>query len=632
MSILNCDNISLSYGTKEIIKNITFSLNDGEKMGIIGVNGAGKSTLLNIICGKTEPTTGTVSIRKDCTVGMLNQIIDTDFIGKTVYEYAVSAFESLIRTERELEELADRLKDDPSLTDQYTSRLYDFKLKGGAEYKTKTKSFLARFGFRADMYDFPAENLSGGQRTRLALATLLLTDSKLIILDEPTNHLDIETVEWLEDYIRSSSAAFMIVSHDRFFLDRVTTTTLEIENLTATKYQGGYSEFKEKKRKLTEDAAKHYEQQQKEIKRLEAFIENQRKWNRERNIIAAESRQKAIDRMVKFEKPKAPPKSINIVVQSVSGSSDVLSVRHLSKSFDGNSLFSDLSFELKKGDRMLVIGPNGCGKSTLLKIINGQLKADSGVCELGYSQTVGYYDQEIQQLNPANTVIEELLETDPDMTTGDARNRLAQYGFYGDDVFKEVCLLSGGEKARLSICKLVMQSVSFLILDEPTNHLDIPSKEILENALLSYGGTILAVSHDRYFIRSLSTRILEIDKIGFADGYAVFNGGYDAYIARRRKQSAPTVTEAAPESAAKSDYLAAKREKSQKRSEMKRYAFLGKEIERLEKREKEIEVAMLEKSSDYKLLSELSDETARIKETLECYYEEYFALAEEYGE
>lgn len=632
MSILSCDNISLSYGTKDIIKNITFSLNDGEKMGIIGVNGAGKSTLLNIICGKTEPTSGTVSIRKDCTVGMLDQMIDTDFIGKTVYEYAVSAFESLIRTEHELEELADRLKDDPSLTDQYTSRLYDFKLKGGSEYKTKTKSFLARFGFRADMYDFPAEKLSGGQRTRLALATLLLTDSKIIILDEPTNHLDIETVEWLEDYIRSSSAAFMIVSHDRFFLDRVTTTTLEIENLTATKYQGGYSEFKEKKRKLTEDAAKHYEQQQKEIKRLEAFIENQRKWNRERNIIAAESRQKAIDRMVKLEKPKAPPKNINIVVQSVSGSSDVLSVRHLSKTFDGNNLFSDLSFELKKGDRMLVIGPNGCGKSTLLKIINGQLKADSGVYELGYSQTVGYYDQEIQQLNPANTVINELLETDSDMTTGDARNRLAQYGFYGDDVFKEVYLLSGGEKARLSICKLVMQSVSFLILDEPTNHLDIPSKEILENALLSYGGTLLAVSHDRYFIRSLATRILEIDKIGFPNGYTVFNGGYDAFMAHRRKQTAPTMTESAPESAAKSDYLAAKREKSQKRSDMKRYAFLGKEIERLEKREKEIQAEMLEKASDYKLLSELSDESAKTKETLESYYEEYFALAEEYGE
>jgi len=632
MSILNCENISLSYGTKDIIKNITFALNDGEKLGIIGVNGAGKSTLLNIIYGKTEPTSGMVSIRKDCPIGMLDQMIDTDFVGKTVYEYAISAFDSLIKAEKELDGLASRLKDDPQLSDHYSAKLYDFKLKGGAEYKTKTKSFLARFGFRADMYDFPAEKLSGGQRTRLALATLLLSDNKIIILDEPTNHLDIETVEWLEDYIRSSSAAFMIVSHDRFFLDRVTTSTLEIENLTATKYTGAYSEFKEKKRKLIEDTAKHYELQQKEIKRLEAFIENQRKWNRERNIIAAESRQKAIDRMVKLEKPKAPPKNINIAIQSISGSTDVLSVRGLSKSFDGNLLFKDLSFELKKGDRMLIIGPNGCGKSTLLKIINGQLKADSGVYETGYSQTIGYYDQEIQQLDPANTVIEELLSTDSEMTLGDARNRLAQYGFYGEDVFKEIHLLSGGEKARLSICKLVQRNVSFLILDEPTNHLDIPSKEILENALLTYGGTLLAVSHDRYFISTLATKILEINKSAYPSGYIVFSGTYSAFSSKRVQQSTASAVNTPTESAAKADYIAAKREKSQKRSNQKRYAFLGTEIERLEKRQKDIEAEMAEKAADYKAVAALSDESEDIKTTLEKYYDEYFTLAEEYGE
>ena len=631
MSILTCDNISLSYGTKEIIKNISFSINDGEKLGIIGVNGAGKSTLLKIISGRIEPTSGSVNIRKDCGVGMIDQIIDADFIGKTVYEYAVSAFEQLIAAEKELEELSKKLADNPSLSDAYAAKLYDFKLKGGSEYKTKTKSFLARFGFRADLYDFPAEKLSGGQRTRLAIAALLLSDNKILILDEPTNHLDIDTVEWLEEYIRSSSSTFLIVSHDRFFLDRVTTSTLEIENLTAVKYTGGYTEFKEKKRKLVEDSQKHYELQQKEIKRLEAFIENQRKWNRERNIIAAESRQKAIDRMVKLEKPKAPPKSINIAIQSVSGSSDVLSVRGLEKSFDGKNLFSNLSFELKKGDRMLVIGPNGCGKSTLLKILNGQLKSDRGVYELGYSQTVSYYDQEIQQLNPANTVFDELLSADPEMTVTEARNRLAQYGFYGEDVFKEVYLLSGGEKARLSICKLVLQNVSFLILDEPTNHLDIPSKEILENALLSYGGTLLAVSHDRYFIRLLATKILEIDKNGYDSGYTVFNGSYDAFC-EKRKKNRQEERETPVESAAKSDYLTAKREKSQKRSEQKRYAFLGKEIERLEKRQKEIETEMMEQASDYKAVTALSIESSNIKDTLEQYYEEYFILAEEYGE
>ncbi len=629
MSILNLDNISLSYGTKEIINNITFALNDGEKLGVIGVNGAGKSTLLNIIAGKTEPTSGSVSIRKDCTVGMLEQLIDSAFSGKTVYEYAVSAYQKLIDAEAELDDISSRLKDSPELSDLYSSKLYDFKLKGGSEYKTKTKSFLARFGFREDMYTFPADKLSGGQRTRLALAALLLTDSKIIILDEPTNHLDIDTVEWLENYIRSSSATFIIVSHDRFFLDRVTNSTLEIENLTATKYNGSYSVFKEKKQKLTEDAAKHYELQQKEIKRLEAFIENQRKWNRERNIIAAESRQKAIDRMVLLEKPKAPPKSIKIAINSVSGSTDVLSVRNLSKRFDKNRLFENLSFEIKKGDRLVVIGPNGCGKSTLLKIISGQLKADSGVYEFGYSQTVGYYDQEIQQLDNSNTVIEELLSTDSEMTVGNARSILAQYGFIGEDVFKEIHLLSGGEKARLSICKLVQKNVSFLILDEPTNHLDIPSKEILENALCAYGGTVLAVSHDRYFIKSLATKILEIDKNGYDHGYFLFNGGYDSFMQKRVKRTAVQASDAKTETASKADFLSAKKEKAQKRANKKRYEFLQSEIERLEQLEKQIDTEMIEKATDYKAVTALSEKLTDTKNTLEEYYEEYFALAEE---
>lgn len=627
MSILVCSDISLSYGTKEILKNVSFSVNEGEKVGIIGVNGAGKSTLANIIAGRTQPTSGSVYIPGDVSVGMLSQRTEDDFRGKTVYGVAVSSFAELVKTESRLDDMLSRLSERPSLISEYEKLRHDFEIKGGNEYKTKVKSMLARFGFPKETWDSDAGMLSGGQKTRLALASLLMSGKDVIILDEPTNHLDVDTVEWLESFVSSSSKTFLIISHDRYFLDRVTNVTVEIEYLTATRYTGGYTAFKEKKKQLAEIQEKHYELQQKEIKRLEAYIKNQIRWGREKNFIAAKSRQKAVDRIERIEKPKAPPKSMKLSIHTTASSHSVLSVRNLSKSFGSLRLFENLSFEVTKGERVVIIGANGCGKSTLLKIINGIVEPDTGVCEPGYSQVIGYYDQEVQLLDENNTVLDELLEAEPSLLPVEARTILGSYGFRGDDAFKRVNVLSGGERARLSIAKLVLKNVSFLILDEPTNHLDIPSKEAFEDALASYEGTILAVSHDRYFINTLATRIIEIDKNGYNAGYSDFRGNYAEFLEKRVK-NAPK-SEESKVGSSKAEFENAKKEKAKSKAREKRYAFLTDEIPRIECRLEELEKEMAEKASDYVRVGEIDAEMTSLRETLDGYYDEYLLLEEE---
>ena len=627
LSIITCDNVSLFYGTDCILKNVSFSVNAGERLGIIGVNGAGKSTLASIVAGKTEPTSGSVYVRNDRTVGMLSQRVEDDFRGKTVYEAAVSSFAHLAKAEEELETLLARAERYPSALSLYEKQRHDFELKGGNEYKTRVRSMLARFGFGADMRDFPADSLSGGQKTRLALAALLISEKDIVILDEPTNHLDTDTVEWLEDYILGSKSTFIIISHDRYFLDRVTTDTLELENLTAAKYTGSYSQFAEKKRAATETRQKHYELQQKEIKRIEAYIENQIRWGREKNFIAAKSRQKLLDKIERIEKPKAPPKSVRIDIHSATSSFSVLSVRHVSKSFGELKLFGDMSFDISRGERVMLIGANGCGKSTLLKIINGALEPDSGVCEFGYGQAVGYYDQEIQLLDEENTVLDEMLSADETLIPVRARTILGAYGFTGDDAFKKVNVLSGGERARLSIAKLVLKKTSLLVLDEPTNHLDIPSKEAFETALEAYEGTVLAVSHDRYFINRLGTRIIEIDASGYEKGYFDYRGDYAAFLAHRVKTDRPKET--VKETAGKADYENSKKKKSERRSKEKRLAFLKAETERLEKRARDAEAEAAANPTDYKLLASLDEELRGLRATLDGLYDEYLILEEE---
>ena len=479
MSILTCDNISYAIGVKEILSDVTFAVNQGSKVGVIGVNGAGKSTLFSLLRGALDPTGGAVYLQKDTSLDCLEQINDNKQFERSIYETALEAFDHLMLMEEQLDALHRRIEaGDESAMDRFTELNESYLRKGGNEYRGKTAAILKKFGFSENEFGESAKYLSGGQKTKLLLARLLLKEADIILLDEPTNHLDIEAIEWLENFVRNSKKTFLIVSHDRFFLDRVTTDTLEIEHGKCRMHSGNYSAFREKKRQLQEAQLKHYEQQQKEIKRIEAFIENQRRWNREKNIIAAESREKALARMVKIEKPKNAPKSISFqIASSTSSAKEVLSVRELSKGYGGTALFDKLSFEMRHGDRLFVVGANGSGKSTLLKILTGRETADSGIFEAGYNQSIGYYDQEQQLLDSENTVLDEIWGVYADKSMSQVRGMLASFGFYGEDVFKQVAVLSGGERARLSIAKMISCGVSLLILDEPTNHLDIASRK-----------------------------------------------------------------------------------------------------------------------------------------------------------
>lgn len=632
MSILVCDSISLAYGVKDVLCDITFAINESSKVGIIGANGAGKTSLFKIICGAENPTAGKVFLTKGVSVGFLEQLNDSVRLEKNVLDTALDAFSPLIALENEIEELHKKLDSgDENIIAAYTAASERYHLHGGYEYRAKTRSFLINVGFTEEMLSMSATMLSGGQKTRLLLVALLLREPDIILLDEPTNHLDIEAVTWLENFIKSSRKTFLIISHDRFFLDNITTDTLEIEHNKATMYSGSYSIFKEKKEKLREDMLKHYELQQKEIKRIEAFIENQRKWNRERNIIAAESRQKMLDRMEKIEKPKDAPKAINFSLASTTSRSfDVLSVRGLSKSFPQKKLFENLSFEVHYGERLFVLGNNGCGKSTLVKILTSREKQDSGVFELGYNQTIGYYDQDQQLLDLNSTVIEELWSAYGEKTITEIRNFLARFGFYGEDIYKGVAVLSGGERARLSIAKMIMNGVSLLILDEPTNHLDIPSKETLEFALKEYNGTILCVSHDRYFISSLATHILEISPVCNEAGYALYNGGYKTYLAEKQIAASLPLESDEVKSPGKEDFLAAKKEKSRKRFIATRIPAIESEISEKEKRLKAIdELKNGDAATNFVLLNQLYEEEESIKSLLDLLYDELLTLEEE---
>lgn len=624
MSIIVCDGVSLSYGADIILEKIDFSVNAGDKVGVIGVNGAGKSTLFSIIRGKLDTTSGDLFLSAGTTIGCLEQINDAHRFNCTIYEAAVSAFDHLISLENEIAELHDRMENgDESVIKSFVNSNERFNLLGGNEFRGKTKSMLAKFGFTEEDHGKNADSLSGGQKTKLLLVKLLLSDPDIMLLDEPTNHLDAQACEWLENYILSSKKTFLIISHDRYFLDKTTNKTLEISHGVSEMYEGNYTTFREKKKALDEAKLKHYNLQQKEIAQLEAFIENQRKWNREKNIIAAESRQKTIDKMVKLEKPKEKERGINFSIShSGAMSHDVLSVRGISMSYPGKELFNDLSFELKRGERLFVIGANGCGKSTLIKILTGRETQKSGVFELGYNQTIGYYDQEQQLLDQSSTVIDEIWNVYSDKTNTEIRSMLARFGFRGEDVFKSISVLSGGERARLSIAKMVACGVSLLILDEPTNHLDIDSREMLESALLEYDGTVITVSHDRYFIKNLATAILEIDKNGFDAGYSFKKCGYDDFLKKRIKNTAAAVK--VETGAGKADFEEAKQRKNRFRSAKARYAAAEKEIAVLEEELSEIRKKANDQSitSDYVALNALYEAERERDEKIESLYEE----------
>ncbi len=629
MIAISFSDVTLEFGTDVILENISFSLNEGDKLGIVGVNGAGKSTLFKIIRGDYTATSGSFYISKDKTIGMLEQ--NTGLEGEsTILEEMLRSFGSLIEDERRLEELQKQLEATPAdslLISQYTSLADRFRQAGGYEFRSRCKGILKNLGFDEAFHDLKISSLSGGQKTRLALARLLITSPDILMLDEPTNHLDIETLAWLEDFLSSYRGTLLVISHDRYFLDKVSDKTLEIENTHAELYNGNYSRYVELKRENREIRERQYKNQQKEIARIEAYIEQQRRWNRERNIIAAESRQKALDRMVKIDRPDALPDKIRLqFTKSGESGNDVLTVKNLAKSYPGKPLFSDVSFLLKKREHLFIAGPNGCGKSTLIKILAERLAPDAGSYEYGYNVIMGYYDQENQNLDPDNTVLDELWDCYETRTQTEIRSALALFLFKGDDIEKKVSVLSGGEKARLTLCKLILSKMNLLILDEPTNHLDINSREALENALAEFDGTIIAVSHDRYFIQKLATRVLDLGSKPALD----YIGSYDEYRSWRARSTA-AAEEKAEESMteAKEQYLKAKNKASEER---RLKARIRKNAEETKKLEAELETVLADlengDGSDYVRVNELYERQQQLEERLMELYEE----AEELGE
>ena len=529
--ILSCQNISKSFGTDEILKNVSFHIEANEKAAIVGINGAGKSTLLKIIMQKETPDTGDVILAKDATIGYLAQYQDVSG-HRTIYEEVLDAKKNIIEMEERLRGMEAQMnaltgQELEALLDGYHRLSHEFELLGGYTYRSEVTGILKGLGFSESEFDRQMSELSGGQKTRVSLGKLLVTKPDVLLLDEPTNHLDMESIRWLEGFLMNYKGAVVIVSHDRYFLDRVVTKVVEIFQHQGYVYQGNYTEFAKKKAKIREDLLKQYYNQQREIKHQEEVITKLKSFNREKSIKRAESREKMLDKIERLEKPTDENTDIHIVLEpDVTSGNDVLTVEHLRKAFGTHTLFDDLSFEIKRGERVALIGNNGTGKTTILKIINELLLADGGTIVLGSNVHIGYYDQEHQLLHMEKTIFEEIADDYPQLNHTKIRNVLAAFLFTNDDVFKRIADLSGGERGRVSLAKLMLSDANFLILDEPTNHLDITSKEILESALNQYTGTVFFVSHDRYFINQTATRILDLT------GGTIVNyiGNYDYYL------------------------------------------------------------------------------------------------------
>ena len=541
--ILACHNLNKSFGERVIVRDGSFHIEEREKAAFVGVNGAGKSTVLKMIIGEEPLDGGNVILTRGKQLGYLAQQQNLES-GNTVYEELKTAKSDIILLEQQIRSIEQELK---SLSGEalearletYNRLMSEFESKNGYAYESEIVGVLKGLGFQEEEFEKPADTLSGGQKTRVSLGKLLLTNPDILLLDEPTNHLDLNSISWLETYLLNYPGAVFIVSHDRFFLNRVVTKVVEIEHGSIRMYSGNYKAYSDKKRQIRDAQMKEYLNQQREISRQEAVIEKLRSFNREKSIKRAESREKMLNKMTVVEKPLSDVQEIHFSLEPscVSGN-DVLSVEELSKQYDGQTLFSSASFEIKRGEHVAVIGGNGTGKTTLLKILNGLADADSGSFSLGTKVHIGYYDQEHHVLHDRKNIFEEISDDYPSLNNTEIRNTLAAFQFTGDDVFKLVGDLSGGEKGRVSLAKLMLSEANFLILDEPTNHLDITSKEILEQALNDYTGTVLYVSHDRYFINQTASRILELSDQTFVN----YIGNYDYYLEKKEERTAALST------------------------------------------------------------------------------------------
>ncbi len=637
--ILSCQGISKSFGEKVILEDASFHIEEREKAALIGNNGAGKTTLLRIIMEEIHADAGQVVLAKDKRIGYLAQYQDVQG-HLSVYEELLSTKQYIIDMEERLRAMEVQMKNASGeeldrLMNSYTRLTHEFELENGYAYKSELMGVLNGLGFTEEDFTKQVATLSGGQKTRVALGKLLISKPDILLLDEPTNHLDMESIAWLETYLLNYPGAVFIVSHDRYFLDKVVTKVIEIDAGQVRMYAGNYSAYAEKKAQLRDAQYKAYLNQQREIKHQEAVIVKLKSFNREKSIKRAESREKMLNRIQRIDKPIEVQSQMRLSLEPrvVSGN-DVLTVEDLAKSFPQQKLFSNISFQIKRGERVALIGNNGTGKTTMLKILNGLLDADAGSFSLGAKVQIGYYDQEHHVLHAEKTIFEEISDTYPTLTETQIRNMLTAFLFTGDDVFKVISSLSGGERGRVSLAKLMLSEANFLILDEPTNHLDIASKEILEEALNSYTGTVLYVSHDRYFINQTATRILDLTNQSVVN----YIGDYDYYLEKKEELTekyAPTAQEATEEakeetpSEGKLTWQQQKEEQARKRKQENELKKVEKRIEELETRDKEIDDTLVlpDVCTNVGRCAELSREKDKIQAELEELYEKWEELA-----
>ena len=669
--ILSCSNICKSFGENDILKQVSFHIEDHEKAAIVGINGAGKSTLLKVLIGKLNADDGVVTWAKGASIGYLAQHQDLEG-AETIYDALLEVKKPVIQMEARIRSLELEMKSASgdeleTKLSEYSRLNHEFEMAYGYSYQSEITGVLKGLGFTEDEFSKPITALSGGQKTRVSLGKLLLTKPDILLLDEPTNHLDMESIAWLETYLRNYSGAVIIVAHDRYFLDRVVTKIIELDMGHCTVFSGNYSAYSDKKAMLRDAAIRAYLNQQQEIRHQEAVIAKLKSFNREKSIKRAESREKMLDKIERLEKPTQANDSMDIRLEpDVVSGNDVLTVTDLSKSFDTQTLFTNVDFEIKRGERVAIIGNNGTGKTTLLKIINGIIPADSGQIRLGSKVHIGYYDQEHQVLHMDKTLFQEIQDTYPNMNNTQIRNTLAAFLFTGDDVFKLIRDLSGGERGRVSLAKLMLSDANFLLLDEPTNHLDITSKEILESALNRYTGTVLYVSHDRYFINRTATRILDLTDGSFIN----YIGNYDYYLEKKEdveaafaarqmaeagnnrtagangtqaqsvsavsgvssaSSQAPMTASAAGSLAdGKMDWKAQKEEQARLRKRQNELKKVEDKIHELETRDGEIDELLSQEDvyTDVSRLMELNKEKESIQKELEVLYEKWEELAE----
>lgn len=625
--ILALNNVSKAFGTDVILKNISFHIEEKEKVAIVGVNGAGKSTLFKIITGELSLDSGEVIMPKSATMGYFSQSLEIDS-SKTIYGELLTVFEPIMLMEQQLRDMEAQMSHKSgdeleNLMTRYSELSHKMEEMDGYSYQSRLRGVIKGLGFSEEESSQTINELSGGQKTRVALGKILLKAPDVLLLDEPTNHLDIDSLRWLEDFLRSYKGAVVIISHDRYFLDKVVGKVIEIENKKAKEYFGNYSYYAEKKIIDREIEYHRYINQQKEIKHQEEVIKKLREFNREKSIKRAESREKMLDKIERVDAPENLPDKMRLEIKPIKESgNDVLSVDNVSMAFDGIPLFNNISFDIKKGEKTALIGPNGIGKTTLFKIILSRLEAKSGSVKLGSNVVIGYYDQEQSDLNLNKTIFDEISDSYPDLTITQIRNVLAAFVFTGDDVFKTIGSLSGGEKGRVALAKIMLSNANFLILDEPTNHLDINSKEILEQAIQGYTGTVLYISHDRYFINSTASKIVELNK----DKATIYLGNYDYYTEKLKENEIVKTEEVkSVETETKLDWKKQKEIQAQQRKKDNQIKKIEKEIEETENKIEELDNLLTteEVYTNSMRSREIYEEKEILEEKLMELYEEF---------